>query len=111
MYPEIMVIPMREELTRLGIEELRTPEEVDQALKDQSGHDHGGRELDLRMRRRTHASRGPHGSAEFRSGPTKRLPYSPGRRRKPPNAPAATSPDSRRPRPPSRFCATANWFT
>lgn len=33
MYPEIMVIPMREELTRLGIQELRTPEEVDQALK------------------------------------------------------------------------------
>lgn len=32
MYPEIMVIPMREELTRLGIAELRTPEEVDCAL-------------------------------------------------------------------------------
>jgi putative YphP/YqiW family bacilliredoxin len=32
MYPEIMVVPMREELTRLGIEELRTPEAVDQAL-------------------------------------------------------------------------------
>jgi putative YphP/YqiW family bacilliredoxin len=37
MYPEIMVIPMREELTRLGIEELRTPEEVDQALKNGAG--------------------------------------------------------------------------
>jgi putative YphP/YqiW family bacilliredoxin len=37
MYPEIMVIPMREELTRLGIEELRTPEEVDQALKNHPG--------------------------------------------------------------------------
>lgn len=35
MYPEIMVIPMREELTRLGIEELRTPESVDQAMKSQ----------------------------------------------------------------------------
>src|SRR5258707_14485623 len=33
MYPEIMVIPMREELTRLGIEELRTAEAVDHALK------------------------------------------------------------------------------
>lgn len=32
MYPEVMVIPMREELTRLGVEELRTPEEVEQAL-------------------------------------------------------------------------------
>src|SRR5690606_41583286 len=28
-YPELMVAPMRRELTRLGIEELRTPEEVD----------------------------------------------------------------------------------
>jgi putative YphP/YqiW family bacilliredoxin len=37
MYPEIMVIPMREELTRLRIEELRTPEEVDQALKNRPG--------------------------------------------------------------------------
>src|SRR5271154_6284912 len=37
MYPEIMVIPMREELTRLGIEELRKPEEVDQALKSRPG--------------------------------------------------------------------------
>jgi putative YphP/YqiW family bacilliredoxin len=33
MYPEIMVIPMREELTRLGIEELRTADSVDRALK------------------------------------------------------------------------------
>ncbi len=37
MYPEIMVIPMREELTRLGIEELRTAAEVDQAVANQSG--------------------------------------------------------------------------
>lgn len=37
MYPEIMVVPMREELTRLGVEELRTPEDVDQALKAQPG--------------------------------------------------------------------------
>lgn len=37
MYPEIMVIPMREELTRLGIEELRTPEAVDEALKNRPG--------------------------------------------------------------------------
>ena len=32
MYPEIMVIPMREELTRAGIKETRTAEEVDAAL-------------------------------------------------------------------------------
>jgi len=37
MYPEIMVVPMREELTRLGVRELRTPEEVDLALKYQPG--------------------------------------------------------------------------
>jgi putative YphP/YqiW family bacilliredoxin len=32
MYPELMVIPMREELTRAGIEETRTAEEVDAAV-------------------------------------------------------------------------------
>ncbi len=32
MYPEFFVAPMREELTRLGIEELRSAEAVDQAL-------------------------------------------------------------------------------
>jgi putative YphP/YqiW family bacilliredoxin len=37
MYPEIMVIPMREELTRLGIKELRTAEEVDRAISSQPG--------------------------------------------------------------------------
>lgn len=37
MYPEIMVIPMREELTRLGIQELRTADAVDNALRNQSG--------------------------------------------------------------------------
>lgn len=29
MYPEIMIIPMREELTRLGVEELRTATDVE----------------------------------------------------------------------------------
>ena len=33
MYPEIMVMPMREELTRLGIRETRTADEVDSAVK------------------------------------------------------------------------------
>jgi putative YphP/YqiW family bacilliredoxin len=32
MYPELMVIPMREELTRAGITETRTAEDVDAAL-------------------------------------------------------------------------------
>jgi putative YphP/YqiW family bacilliredoxin len=37
MYPEIMVIPMREELTRVGVEELRKADDVDRALKNSSG--------------------------------------------------------------------------
>jgi putative YphP/YqiW family bacilliredoxin len=37
MYDERFVTPMREELTRLGVEELRTPEEVDAKLKDAKG--------------------------------------------------------------------------
>jgi putative YphP/YqiW family bacilliredoxin len=37
MYPEIMLIPMREELTRAGVEELRTPEAVDAALTNHPG--------------------------------------------------------------------------
>ncbi len=32
MYPEIMVIPMREEMVRAGIEETKTAEDVDTAL-------------------------------------------------------------------------------
>jgi putative YphP/YqiW family bacilliredoxin len=32
MYPELMVLPMREELTRAGIKEARSAEEVDAAL-------------------------------------------------------------------------------
>lgn len=35
MYPEEFVRPMREELTRIGFRELRTPEEVDDALKQE----------------------------------------------------------------------------
>lgn len=37
MYDERMVTPMREELTRLGIEELRTAADVDAKLKDAPG--------------------------------------------------------------------------
>ena len=33
MYPEIMIIPMREELSRLGVEELRDSGAVDQFVK------------------------------------------------------------------------------
>ena len=37
MYPEPMIIPMRQELTRLGVEELRTAADVDATLKDAQG--------------------------------------------------------------------------
>jgi putative YphP/YqiW family bacilliredoxin len=37
MYPEMMLVPMREELTSLGVQELRTAEEVDQAITTQPG--------------------------------------------------------------------------
>lgn len=37
IYDERMVAPMRQELTRIGFQELRTPDEVDGALKDAPG--------------------------------------------------------------------------
>ena len=37
MYPEPLLTPMREELTRLGVEELRTVEAVDAKLRDAKG--------------------------------------------------------------------------
>ena len=37
MYPEFMIAPMREELTRFGVRELRTAGEVDDALTKTSG--------------------------------------------------------------------------
>lgn len=36
-YPEIMIRPMREELTRLGFEELKTPAQVEDAVKNTQG--------------------------------------------------------------------------
>jgi putative YphP/YqiW family bacilliredoxin len=37
MYDERFVTPMRQELTRLGVEEMRTPAEVDAKLQEASG--------------------------------------------------------------------------
>ena len=37
IYDERMVAPMRQELTRIGFEELRTADQVDSALKDAPG--------------------------------------------------------------------------
>ncbi len=36
-YPEELIKPMREDLTRLGVVETRTPEEVDQAVQNTDG--------------------------------------------------------------------------
>ncbi|HKG48212.1 MAG TPA: BrxA/BrxB family bacilliredoxin [Pyrinomonadaceae bacterium] len=36
-YPEIMIRPMREDLTRLGVEELRTAEAVDETIQNSKG--------------------------------------------------------------------------
>ena len=33
-YSELMIRPMREELTRIGVEEMRTPEDVDRTLAE-----------------------------------------------------------------------------
>ncbi len=37
MYDERLVAPMREDLTRLGVQELKTAEEVDAKLRDSAG--------------------------------------------------------------------------
>jgi|SRR5215469_10786377 len=37
MYPELMLMPMREELTRAGVEELRTAAEVEDLLGKKAG--------------------------------------------------------------------------
>ena len=37
VYPEFFVAPMRQELTRLGVEEFRTPAEVDAAVRTTPG--------------------------------------------------------------------------
>ena len=36
-YPEIMIRPMREDLTRLGVEEMRTADAVDETIKNSQG--------------------------------------------------------------------------
>src|SRR5436853_6816627 len=36
-YPEILIQPMREDLTRLGVEELRTAEQVDETVRNSKG--------------------------------------------------------------------------
>ncbi|MCU0648645.1 MAG: BrxA/BrxB family bacilliredoxin [Gemmatimonadaceae bacterium] len=37
MYPEMILTPMREELTRVGVQELRTSDEVDRTMQEAKG--------------------------------------------------------------------------
>jgi putative YphP/YqiW family bacilliredoxin len=37
MYPELMIVPMREELTRMGVQELKTANDVDREMQSQQG--------------------------------------------------------------------------
>jgi len=36
-YPEILIKPMREDLTRFGVEETRTPEDLDEVIRNTKG--------------------------------------------------------------------------
>ena len=110
MYPEIMVIPMREELTRLGVEELRTADDVDRALKGRSGTAlvivnsicgcAAGR-MRPAVRLALQSAAHPDKSVTVFAGQTRKLR----------NALAIILPDNLRPRLRSRFCRMANWYT
>jgi len=110
MYPEIMIVPMREELTRLGVQELRTVQEVDQAIQNQSGTTMvvvnsicgcaAGRMRPAVRAALQHAAR-PQNLFSVFAGQDKEATERAG----------ATSLDTRRHLLPSQFCATANSFT
>ena len=67
MYPEIMVIPMREELTRMGVQELRTRRRSRSCHCQPTRDDHGNGEFHLRLRGRANAAGGSDCAAEFRA--------------------------------------------
>ena len=103
MYPELMVMPMREELTRLGIKETRTAEEVDRAVKQP-----GTTMLVV------NSSCGCAASMQRFSmllGRTRRSPFSPDRTAKLQSGPVAISLDTYHHRLRSAFCVTANSYT
>ena len=76
-YPELLLRPMREELTRLGVEELRTADDVDETLAG-AGHHAGGGELGLRLRGAQRPPRGGAGARATTPGRTAPPPSSPG---------------------------------
>ena len=102
-YPEMFVAPMRQELTRFGVKELRTAEEVDKAVTATAGTlmivvnsvcgCAAGKARPGVAMALSHANR-----------PDWSRPSSPAPTSKPPIAPAATSPATRRRRRRSRCC-------
>jgi putative YphP/YqiW family bacilliredoxin len=101
MYPEIMVIPMREELTRLGIKEARTASEVDRAVA-QPG---------TTMIVVNSVCGCAAGRCRMATGPPTPSRFLPVKIRKQPTAPVLSSPDIRLPLPPSPYCAMVNSST
>jgi putative YphP/YqiW family bacilliredoxin len=105
MYPEMMLIPMREELTRAGLKEARTAADVDAALAESGttmvvvnsicGCAAGKMRPGVRLAMQ-HTNKPDHSVTVFARRPRRR---------------AATLAGTRRPRRRSRFCATGSWCT
>ena len=111
MYPEMMVVPMREELTRLGIEELRTAADVDRAIPNQPGTTMVVVNSICGCAAGPHASRGPRRAAAFQPSGEDCSPSLPARTKMPPNARALILRDIRHLLLRLRCCATAKWST
>ena len=109
MYPEIMCVPMREELTRLGIEELHTAEEVDRAVKNSGTTMVVVNSIVVALPGACVLPFASHCKVGLAQTPRTRS--LPDRRRKRRSARAVTSPDIRHLPHRSRFCATANLST
>ena len=99
MYPEMMVIPMREELVRAGINETRTAEEVDAALAE-PGTTLSSSTPSAVARPAKCAPACVWRCPTPPTSPIARSPSSPARIARPPSAPAATSRAIRPARPP-----------
>src|SRR5437660_11893392 len=109
MYPEMMVAPMRQELTSAGIEEARTAAEVENAISQKGtlmvvvnsicGCAAG------RMRPAVRAA------VQHNVRPEHMIQFLPDRTAKPPKRPAVISPDIRPLLPRLHYCGMASWFT
>jgi putative YphP/YqiW family bacilliredoxin len=109
MYPEMMLIPMREELTRAGLKEARTAADVDAALAESGttmvvvnsicGCAAGKMRPGVRLAMQ-HTTKPDHAVTVFAARTARR-----------PRRRAATLAATRRPRRRSQFCATGSWCT